>query len=155
GCSPPSAEGVPAGEKSYLFCFWNVENFFDDKVDGWRHPDKEYDEWFARDKKALDQKLENLCKVLLSLNDGKGPDILAVAEAESERAAELLREALNKRLRDRDLHYPQVVMKNPRGARHIATAIITRLKVQRDKTRLLGTRQRMLEAHLEANGHEL
>src|SRR5262245_34367378 len=82
--TPP---GPPPGPGDYLFCFWNVENLFDDQDDNRRaRGDAEYDEFFSHDKAALAQKLNNLCAVLLPLNDGKGPDILAVAEIESARA---------------------------------------------------------------------
>jgi endonuclease/exonuclease/phosphatase family metal-dependent hydrolase len=155
GCRPPS-EGAPEPAKSYLFCFWNVENLFDDRVDGWtREPDKGFDVWFADDKAARDKKLENLCKVLLGMNGGRGPDVLAVAEVESYRAAELLQLALNARLKDRNDHYPTVLYKDPSGGRSIACAILTRLKVNGDRTRLLGKRQRILEAHVEVDGREL
>src|SRR5947209_1719682 len=73
GKAPPSPTSSADG---YLFCFWNVENFFDDSVYGYsREPDKSFDQWFANDKAALAQKIENLCKVLLGLNGGRGPDI--------------------------------------------------------------------------------
>jgi endonuclease/exonuclease/phosphatase family metal-dependent hydrolase len=145
------------GGKRYLFCFWNVENFFDDRFDAWpREPDKSFDAWFAKDKEALPRKLALLTQVLLKMNGGKGPDIIALAEVESYRAAELLQQALNERLRDRRDHYGTVVFKAPSGAgRGIACALITRLKVDRDRARILGKRQRILEAHLEAEGREL
>src|SRR6476469_2699985 len=42
GNQPPAAS-IP-GDGSYLFCFWNVENLFDDKADpGRRQVDKEFD----------------------------------------------------------------------------------------------------------------
>jgi hypothetical protein len=77
-----------AGGPGYLFCFWNVENFFDDREE--KEPmraDAEFDRWFAEDKEALALKLKHLSKTLVKLNDGRGPDILALAEVESERAA--------------------------------------------------------------------
>src|SRR5262249_40585033 len=140
-----------------LFCFWNVENLFDDrpnpKLTG---VDREYDKWFAEDKEALGQKLNKVCQVLLEMNGGKGPDVIALAEVESYHAADLLRQGLNKqRLKNRAPTYDAVVYKDPAGGRSIATALITRLKVRGDRTRLLGKRQRVLKAHVEANGHEL
>jgi endonuclease/exonuclease/phosphatase family metal-dependent hydrolase len=152
--SAPPSEAAPG--RNYLFCFWNVENFFDDRVDGWkREPDKEYDTWFGTDKAALAQKLDNLCKVLLEMNGGRGPDILALAEVESYRAAELLQQALNSRLRNKADHYPTVQWKDPSGGRSIACALITRLKINADRSRLLGKRQRILEVHVEAEGRDL
>ena len=52
----PFACPAPAQSKgkTYLFCFWNVENLFDDKVNPkLEKADKEFDEWFANDKEAL------------------------------------------------------------------------------------------------------
>src|SRR5262249_45716529 len=135
---------------------WNVENFFDDRLDSYKkEPDKSLDAWFANDKEVLPNKLRKLLQVLLSLNAGRGPDILAIAEVESYRAAELLQLEANKRLENRRDHYTSVLYKDPAGGRNIATAVLTRLKVDRDRTRLLGKRQRILEAHLEAEGREL
>jgi endonuclease/exonuclease/phosphatase family metal-dependent hydrolase len=157
GCLPPP-EGVegdrPAGG-GYLFCFWNVENLFDDKVNDYTHsPDREYDRWFAKNPDVLRKKLDNLSSVLTRLNDGRGPDVLAVAEVESRRAADLLAEALNARLAP-ELHYKHVLMEEVSGGRHIAPAILTRLRVEADRTRLLDKRRRILEGHAEANGHDL
>src|SRR5258708_5326299 len=105
----------------YLFCFWNVENLFDDHLDHREQKgDREFDTWFARDPQALHQKLDHLSQALIDLNDGKGPDILAVAEVESVRAAELLREALNRRIADPAFSYSSVLMKNLDAGRHIA-----------------------------------
>jgi endonuclease/exonuclease/phosphatase family metal-dependent hydrolase len=141
---------------TYLFCFWNVENLFDDSLDGRTGPgDPEYDAWYARDPEALRLKLDHLSQALVELNFGKGPDILAVAEVESERAVELLQEALNARLADPALHYSKPVIKDPGGGRHIAPAILTRLKVDRNRTQLLRKPYRILEAHLNENGHDL
>src|SRR5262249_37559319 len=116
GCLRPApfpekgAEGGASGD--YLFCFWNVQNFFEDQKDGWHdEPDKDFDAWFAENPKALHEKLDHLSKALIELNGGKGPDILGLAEVESERAAELLKDALNKRLRDPSLHYDHVLFK--------------------------------------------
>src|SRR5437764_481342 len=125
--------------KTYLFCFWNVENLFDDKVNPkLQKADKEFDEWFARDKEALSHKLDRMAEVLLGkeMNVGKGPDVIAFAEVESQRAVELVRDALNKRLKDKSLHYKTVVYKDPQGLRSIATAVLTRLKVVEDRSRI-------------------
>jgi len=141
----------------YLFCFWNVENFFDDKPNEHRNEaDRKYDAWFAENPRVLKHKLDNVSKTLVALNNGKGPDIIALAEVESHRAAELLVDALNARLKDPELHYKHILMKEPKNfGRSIATAIITRLPVVADKTRLHGNRQRILEGHVTVNGHDL
>jgi endonuclease/exonuclease/phosphatase family metal-dependent hydrolase len=145
--------GPTAGE--YLFCHWNVENFFDDKLDKRTHvADKMYDKWMATDPEALKLKLTRLTDVLLKMNNGKGPDILSICEVESVRAAELLKEALNKKLDDK-LHYNNVLMKEVTAGRHIAPAIITRLPVAKDKTRLVGKQMRILEGHIIVDGAAL
>jgi endonuclease/exonuclease/phosphatase family metal-dependent hydrolase len=155
GCHRPvprATEGVAGG---YLFCFWNTENFFDDKIDGEkREPDRTFDEWFGGDPAAFREKLDHLTAVLAPLNGGRGPDILALAEVENERAAELLMASLNRATRGAP-PYRYAVYRDPKGGRHIATAVLTRLPVNTGRTRLLGKRLRMLEVHVEVNGHEL
>lgn len=150
-----TAEAPAAGDDGYLFCFWNVENLFDDHDDHRAGPDAEYDSWFARDPAALQLKLERLSEALVRLNDGKGPDILAVVEVENERAADLLRQALNRRLSDESLHYKHLLMKELSAGRHFAPAIITRLPVNNNKTQLHGRGLRILEGHVIVHGHDL
>src|SRR5262249_46027748 len=151
----PAADNQPVSEE-YLFCFWNLENCFDAKLDH-RHnpPDKEYDAWFGGNPAVWQQKMENLSSVLASLNGGKGPDILAMAELESVRAAELLQEALNKKLAKPELQYKNLLMEEIDAGRHIATGILTRLPVDAKRTRLLDKRRRILEGHLVVNDHDL
>jgi endonuclease/exonuclease/phosphatase family metal-dependent hydrolase len=155
----PSVPRTEFGPGNYLFCFWNVENLFDDQDDGRKtRGDHEPDSWFAHDKDALKAKLDHLCQVLLPLNDGKGPDILAVAELESERSAELLKEALNERLRRADKPewtYEHVLFKPVGAGRHIATAVLTRLPVEGNRTQLLEKRHRILEGHVKVAGQPL
>ena len=159
GCAapaPPVGFENESEAKGYLFCFWNVENLFDDREDHRvSKADQEYDRWFARDPAILRLKLANLSKALIGLNDGRGPDILAVAEVESVRAAELLREALNERLPDGVPRYEHVLMKEVPGGRHIAPAILTRLPVRGDRTRVHGRLLRILEGRVAVDGHEL
>jgi endonuclease/exonuclease/phosphatase family metal-dependent hydrolase len=151
---PAPAPGAPA--EGYLFCFWNVQDLFDDRDDGRKgRGDREVDAWFGSDPAALGEKLDHLSEALLRLNDGRGPDILAVAEVEDERAAELLRDALNRRLNDNTLVYRYVLMKEVATGRHIAPAILTRLPVVGDKTQQLGRGLRILEGHITVNGHDL
>jgi endonuclease/exonuclease/phosphatase family metal-dependent hydrolase len=154
--SPGASTASPGGAHDYLFCAWNVENLFDDQND--RRTglgDKEYDGWLSSQPDMLRLKLTKLTDALLQMNQGKGPDILAVVEVESVRAAELLQQALNARLTDPALHYRNVLMKEVSSGRHIAPAIITRLPVVRDRTRLLASRQRILQGHVVVNGREL
>src|SRR5262245_47102393 len=134
-----------AAPGTYQLCFWNVEDLFDDREDDEPNKaDREYDRFFAKDPSALRLKLEHLSEVLTQLNGGNGPDILDLAEVESPPAAQLRQDALNSRLRDPALHYTHVLMKNAGGGRHISTAILTRLPVEQDRTRLHGSRLRIL-----------
>ncbi len=144
-----------AGQRDYLFCLWNVENLFDDQDDNRTGPgDKEYDDLYPRRPDLLRLKLAKLTEALLAMNGGKGPDILAIVEVESIRAAELLRQALNAKL-DPAWRYDNVLMKEISVGRHIAPAIITRLPVIRDRTRNFGSRFRIVEGHILLDGQEL
>jgi endonuclease/exonuclease/phosphatase family metal-dependent hydrolase len=157
-CQPPErpVTATAAVRTDYLFCHWNVENFFDDRDDHRKQPgDREYDGWFADNPAILKEKLAHLSEALVKLNDGRGPDILGIVEVESIRAAELLRDALNARLGDPALVYKNILMKEVSGGRHIAPAIITRLPVKGDRTRLHGRLQRILEGHIVVEGQEL
>jgi endonuclease/exonuclease/phosphatase family metal-dependent hydrolase len=140
-----------------VFCHWNVENLFDDRSDKREPPDDEFDNWFARNPEVRSQKIEKICEVLLdrTINEGRGPDIIALAEVESHRAAEMVQQGLNARLKDPILHYNTVVYKDPGGKRNIATAILTRLKVKTEKTQILGHQQRILRAVIDLDGAEL
>lgn len=163
-------EAAPAPDPSfqrpvadgYLFCFWNVENLFDDKVDaGRRSVDKAFDEGFGENTELRERKYDRIASALLRMNGGRGPDILAFAEVENVRAADLLRGALNAKLTasraDPKLQYTQVAMKNlgNDAGRHIGTGVLTRLPVNHARTRLHGHNQRILEVHLPMNGHDL
>jgi endonuclease/exonuclease/phosphatase family metal-dependent hydrolase len=145
--------------EGYLFCFWNVENLFDDSDDDYpdtkRSPDEEYDNLFARQPALLEEKLSKLSKVLLTMNGGQGPDILALAEVESERAADLLRQRLNKDLGNKAAPYDNLLFRENKVGRHIATAILTRLPVNRSKTDKLDKPRRILEGHIVVNGNQL
>lgn len=154
GGGPAEAGGGTA--KSYLFCSWNVENFFDDKNDNRKGPgDKEYDPWYANNPDILRLKLAKLTEALLRMNGGHGPDIIALVEVESVRAAELLKNALNDKLPRGAILYREVVMKELTAGRHIAPAVITRLPVTRDRTRLLGKKQRILQTQITVGGQDL
>ncbi len=146
----------------YLFCFWNLENLFDDKVDpGRRSVDKQYDEGFGENAELRQEKLDHLASALLRMNGGRGPDILAFAECENVRAADLLRGALNAKLKaagqDDKWQYTQLAMKNigNDAGRHISTGVLTRLPVNHARTKMLGGNLRILEVHLPVDGHDL
>ncbi|HMF13998.1 MAG TPA: hypothetical protein VKE94_16890, partial [Gemmataceae bacterium] len=70
GCVRPRDSATAAtATGEYLFCFWNVENLFDDRIDGWSDkPDKELDYWFAENPKILREKLDHLSRALVALN---------------------------------------------------------------------------------------
>jgi endonuclease/exonuclease/phosphatase family metal-dependent hydrolase len=151
---PPPPVAVANEPEDYLFCFWNVENLFDDERDEkLREPDKTYDEWFADDEADREEKYDHLADALVKMNDGKGPDIFAAVEVESLRAAELLRDHLNKKLQDPALHYKYVLFKEVSLGRHIAPAIISRLPASDAKQ--LDRRYRILEGRITVSDHEL
>ncbi len=148
----------------FLFCWWNLENFFDDKIDGWKGPevDVEYDRWFAANPDMVQLKLDHLSQALLPLNGGIGPDILACCEVEDSPdpkrtpgALILLRDRLNAGIADPDLHYREILWKRMPGGRNIANAILTRLPVDPDRTRLVHGTERILEGVIRVRDHDL
>jgi endonuclease/exonuclease/phosphatase family metal-dependent hydrolase len=161
GNAPGTASPAPsaAPPREVFFAFWNVENLFDDLDDPKNHDDDE--NWFANDPAALRQKLDNLSKGLLMMNGGKGPDILAMVEVESERVVGMLRDAVNAKLVKNglaDLQYRHVLFKDDTTGRRIAPAILTRLPVQADRTRKLGSKRgngRILLGHVVVDGADL
>ncbi len=158
--APPAAAGTnPDGSGEYLFCFWNVENLFDDRDDKRRPVDEEFDNPFAHDADLRAEKYDHIASALLRLNGGKGPDVIACVEVESPRAAELLKDTLNRQLdeakADPGLKYTQVAMIDLDAGRHIAPCVITRLALDPDRTRLHGRLLRVLETHVVVNGHDL
>jgi endonuclease/exonuclease/phosphatase family metal-dependent hydrolase len=144
-----------SGAKTVSFCFWNVENLFDDKDDRRNSIDEEYDNPYAENAKLRQLKLDRLASVFLKMNDGKGPDIIACAEVESVRAAEILMGTLNKNVKNPADKYKHILMKNLDAGRHISTCVITRLDVSNLATKMHGGNLRILETHVFANGHEL
>src|SRR5438309_11613298 len=87
GCLSSAKPAVDSAPEGYLFCFWNAENLFDDlEDDRLQGPDREYDRWFANDSAALKLKLAHLRDALIDMNGGRGPDIIALAEVENQRA---------------------------------------------------------------------
>lgn len=157
GCQPAApTNSIKTAQTEFVFCHWNVENFFDDKNDGRTGPgDKEYDALYAENSDLLKQKLAKLTEAILKMNGGKGPDILALVEVESVRAVELLQKALNEKLGDKAPHYEHVLMREISAGRHIAPAILTRLPVVKDRTHTLDRTRRILVGHIKVNEHEL
>jgi endonuclease/exonuclease/phosphatase family metal-dependent hydrolase len=138
------ATNTAAATGSYLFCTWNVENFYDD-VDDPRFADAEED-WFGRHPEIVQEKVRLLADSLARQNAGQGPDIIAMVEVESRRSVELLRDALNNRLSP-DRQYTGIAFQENHTGRHNAPAILTRLRIDDRKTRSFGIR-RILEVHL-------
>ena len=142
-----------AGPKTVLLCHWNLENLFDDRDDRRRQPDEDYDRWFVNDPETRTWKYNRISDALVALNGGNGPDLVIGNEVESYRAAELLRDYLNAKLPAGGTPYGHVAMKELDAGRHIAPCVISRYPLSGAK--LLGRRQRILEVHVTANGHDL
>jgi endonuclease/exonuclease/phosphatase family metal-dependent hydrolase len=151
--APPGtrASAQPQPAEGYLFCHWNVENFFDDVDDPKNHDQDE--DWFAQHPELVRLKVSHLAEALLLQNGGRGPDIVAMVEVESRRAVELLRDALNNQLPAR-WHYSQIAQRPYRLDRRLAPAVLSRVPIHDDQTRLFPNR-RILEVHLEAQGAPL
>lgn len=145
----------PDGTGRFQFCFWNLEDLFDDVDDPRNDIDNPTDDAFAQNHRLRNLKLDRLSSALLEMNDGRGPDIIACCEVETERAARLLQSALNQKLEDPVLHYSAVEMINLNAGRHIAPCLITRLPVNSAVTRMHGRLQRILETEIEVNGYPL
>lgn len=152
---PGKPAALAADANDLLFCFWNVENLFDDKDDDRNSTDEIFDNPFAENAEFRQRKYERLAEALMRLNRGRGPDIIACVEVESVRAAELLRDALNQRVKDDALKYRSIAMKNLDAGRHIAPCVISRHPLSQQSTRLHGKLLRVLETKLILHGHEL
>lgn len=154
---PVQSDATPSRDQDVFFCFWNVENLFDDKNDKRNSIDEQYDNAFADNKSVRDLKLERLTTAILKLNGGKGPDVLACVEVESVRSLELLQGALNAKIVDPKLKYASYAMRNLDAGRHIAPGVLSRLPLSQQRTRMLGGRSplRILETHLFVNNHDL
>ena len=89
------------------------------------------------------------------MNNGAGPDILALAEVEeASEVPNLLMASLNAKL-PADNQYRDIAFKNPHGGRCIATCVISKLPIQSNRVNLLGKRIRILEVPIKVNGKEL
>jgi predicted extracellular nuclease len=83
-------------QESFFTAFWNVENLFD-TIDQPGVDDKEFlpgseKNW---DEEKFRQKLVNLSTVIMSMNRGRGPDILGLCEVENKAVIESLLVYLN------------------------------------------------------------
>jgi hypothetical protein len=87
-----SCKAEPPVSKDTLFvAFWNLENLYD-TIDDPNTDDQEFlpdglKEW-TQDR--LDKKMYNIARVFKSMNDGKAPDIIGVAECENQTVLETL-----------------------------------------------------------------
>lgn len=77
---------------------WNIENLFDTVDD----PDKNDEDFLPDGRKEwtqdkLELKLDNLAKVIKSMNEGAGPDVLGMQEVENQAVAEELMKLLDKK----------------------------------------------------------
>jgi endonuclease/exonuclease/phosphatase family metal-dependent hydrolase len=153
---PIAGDGRPA---TFLFCSWNVENFFDDTDDPKNHDGME--NWFGTDSAAFRDKVNQLADGLLRMNGGVGPDIACLVEVESERSMSALRDALNARLEAAgagNRKYGPILFRDNNTGRRFAPGILSRVGVTTDRTRRLGAanrNNRILEGHLHHNGYEL
>ena len=117
----PNSQPLPPG--TYLFCSWNVENFYDDEADP--KSDDQLEAWFAHNPDMFRLKVEHLAEALLWMNDGRGPDIVAMYEVESERCMNALKDALNQRLTKAgkdDAMYQHVLFLGDKTGRRFAPA---------------------------------
>lgn len=108
-----SLSSCQAQEKIYV-AFWNLENLFDTIDDPQNPGDDEYlptakSEW---NEERFDRKLSNLSKIIRSMNNGNGPDILGVCEVENRFVLEELSRRFLKDLNYDIVHYDS---KDPRG----------------------------------------
>jgi predicted extracellular nuclease len=110
--------------------FYNLENLFDTEDDPLTD-DSEFlsespKEW---NQERLERKMFNIARVIRSMNDNKGPDILGVCEVEHE----FLLDSMNNQFL-KDLNYKSVSPNSPDG-RGIQTGVI----YKSDKFKLLDT----------------
>lgn len=124
--------GPPAlsAQTELSVAFWNVENLFDLQDD----PQVELDEEFtpgsekAWTEERLRIKLQNLARVISDMNDGRGPDLLGLAEIENRWVVEQLVKELAKLKRDW-----QIIHRESNSERGIDTALLwDRRRVQLD-----------------------
>lgn len=102
------------GQEKIYVAFWNLENLFDTIDDPSNPGDDEYlptakSQW---DEFKFDKKLANLSKVIRSMNDGNGPDVLGVCEVENRFVLEELSKRFLKDMNFEIVHYDS---RDPRG----------------------------------------
>jgi len=104
-----SVSNLAQTDDTLYFGFWNLQNLFDTVDD----PNKD-DEAFLPNgdmewtEDRLDKKMYNLARVIRSMNDGNGPDVLGVCEVENQNVLDLM---INKYLSD--LNYKTAYLESP------------------------------------------
>lgn len=92
-----------------FIAFWNLQNFFD-TVDDPQKNDEAFlpsgDMEWTEDR--LDKKMYNLARVIRSMNNGTGPDVLGVCEVENQNVLDLM---INKYLTE--LNYKAAYLESP------------------------------------------
>lgn len=91
GPDAPVAAGAESSDELFVAC-WNVENLFDTEDDPAVEGDEEFTpsgakQWTAE---RFQIKLANLARVIGTMKEGKGPDILGLCEVENRKAVESL-----------------------------------------------------------------
>ncbi len=80
------------GEVNFFVSFWNLENLFD--VQGAKRPPwlqaRLNNELLGWSKDILERKLTQLARIIVQLNEGRGPDALGVCEVENAHVLRLL-----------------------------------------------------------------
>ncbi len=150
----PESDKVALNTEKYpdiSFVFWNVENFFDDQLNHHNGTaDAPYDRLFSQNPALFREKLDHLAQVLLMENEGRGPDILGLAEVETgSRSVEALRDKLNQNLPAQATMYHHIQQKDPEGGRAIMTAVLSRIPLSGFRTQLWGKRLRILKTEVQ------
>jgi endonuclease/exonuclease/phosphatase family metal-dependent hydrolase len=151
----PKVAGPPG---TYLFCFWNVENLYDDHDDPKIHDEME--DWFGQNPDKFRLKIDRLADVLTQMNGGIGPDVFACCEVENDRCLNALKDALNARINKQgkaEHYYQHVLFVGDNSGRDFAPGILTRLPITADRTHKFAKHPngRNIEGHIVVNGHEL
>lgn len=113
---------VPTVQAESLYlAFWNVENLFDTEDDPRVEGDEEFTPaarkgWTAE---RLQTKLDNLDRVIRQMNEGRGPDVLGLAEVENRGVVERLVRELRPLGRDY-----RIIHKDSPSGRGIDCAVI-------------------------------
>jgi hypothetical protein len=104
---------------------------------------------FSQTPSLFMEKVEHLATVLLKENNGRGPDIIGLAEVETQsRSVEALRDRLNQGLSANVRKYQYIQSRDPEGGRAIMTAVLSRIPLNGFRTVLWGKRLRILKTEV-------